>query len=376
MISVKEKSRIGTRLGYLSVGVNLLLFAVKLVLGILSNSVSILSDAFHTLSDILTSALVIVSFKISSKPSDLEHPFGHGRAEQIAAIVMATLLGVTAFELAKTSLGRLFDPAPIQASWWVAAVMLVTVFIKEWLARFTSRYSIRFGSDTLAGDAWHHRTDAISTLLVVAAIVLARYGITFMDGIVGILIGFYILYVAYGIVKRPVDLIMGQRTPPEVIFQIKKIGDEIPQIREVHDIIYHNYGNHQLVSLHIEVDEDMTLSEAHRVSEEMTTRIRDELGLHPTVHVDPMAKKTELHTLVERAIAEICKEHHLCESFHELRVSDSEAEIIILFDLQVNKEMSGKAQRELKRHITTLLKEQFPQIKHIRIEIDPLFVLE
>ncbi|NOY60934.1 MAG: cation transporter [Calditrichaeota bacterium] len=374
--SQKNKTRIGIRLGYMSVSINFLLFMLKLFLGFMSHSLAIISDAFHTLSDILTSFLVIISFKVSAKPSDPEHPFGHGRAEQITSIVMATLLGVTAVELAKVGIGRILHPAPIAATWLIAGLMAITVIIKEWMARYTQKYSARLDSGTLNADAWHHHSDAITTILVIIAIILARYGISLFDGIVGILIGFYILYIAYKIVKKPIDQIMGEPTPPGLTGDIKNLAAGVPEIRNIHDIIFHNYGNIRLVSLHIEVDENMALSKAHQIAEVLTGKLQKELDLYATVHVDPMSKKTSLHYEIEKKVAKFCVADNLCHSFHELRIVHDKKAVAIHFDLQIKREVSDTTKDELKGQITKSLKEQFPQIEKVEITIDPLFALE
>ena len=335
----------GTRLGYTSIFINLFLFVLKLVLGLASKSISIISDAFHTLSDTITSLLVVISFKISAKPSDPEHPFGHGRAEQITAIVMATLLGVTAYELVKSSVNRLLDPSEVNATFTIAAIMLATVFVKEGLARFTFKYSKELNSDTLSADAWHHRSDAISTILVVISIIFARFGFFFMDGLVGILVGFYILYTAYIIVKKPIDHIMGTPTPPGITGDIKKIGKTVNEINDLHDIIYHDYGSIRLVSLHIEVDENMTLQQAHCIAEEMTVKIKNELNLFATVHVDPMSPKTEMHRKIENLVSGYCREHDLCHAFHELRLKgEKEVEIEDRKDKRIKLEGTQQSQ--------------------------------
>jgi cation diffusion facilitator family transporter len=372
----KHRLRTGTRLGYLSIAINLFLFIIKLILGSISNSISIISDAFHTLTDTITSILVVFSFKISAKPSDPEHPFGHGRVEQITAIVMATLLGVTAFELLKTSIDRLFTPSKIEASFTIAAIMFATVLIKEGLAHYTKKYAEELKSDTLSADAWHHRSDAISTLIVIASIIIARFGYFFFDTIAGILIALYILYTAYIIVKKPIDHILGTPTPTDITLKIKNIGASIEQVLNLHDIIYHDYGAIKLVSLHIEVDENMPLNQAHQVAENVTHLIKENLEMYATVHVDPMSPKTEIHNEIENLIAKFCKSHDLCHSFHEVRFNDNEAEVNIFFELQINKQVSGKTQKALKQNLTENLKSSYPQIKQVKIEIDPLFLLE
>jgi len=372
----ENRTRIGIRLGYLSAGINFVLFILKLFLGFMSHSLAIISDAFHTLSDILTSFLVVFSFKISAKPSDPEHPFGHGRAEQITAIVMATLLGVTALELAKAGIERILHPAPIAATWIIAGLMTVTVIIKEWMAQYTQKYSARLDSGTLKADAWHHHSDAITTILVIIAVILAKYGVGLLDGIMGIIIGFYILYVAYKIVKKPIDQIMGEPTPPGLTGDIKNLAASMAEIRDIHDIIYHNYGTIRLVSLHIEVDENMTLSKAHQVAEVLTDKLQKELDLYATVHVDPMSEKTSLHYEIEKKVAEFCVADKLCHSFHELRIVHDKKTIAIHFDLQIKEEVSDTTKDELKRQIVKTLKEQFPQIEQVEITIDPLFALE
>jgi len=372
----KYRTKIGIRLGVASIGVNLLLSGIKFMLGFLSGSIAIISDAIHTLSDVLTSLLVVFSFKISAKPSDPEHPFGHGRAEQITAIVMATLLGVAGFELLKSGFESLSNPTAIKAGWKTVLVIGLTIPIKSALAAVTKHYSKKINSHTLEADAWHHQTDAISTLLVIFALVLSYFNFYIFDGIVGVLIGLYIFYIAYEIAKKPADTILGGPTPGHISGEIKKISSGIGEILDVHDIIYHDYGSNQLVSLHIEVNKEMTLSHAHQVAEHMTRLIREKLNIYATIHVDPMSPKTRFHHQVEEKLKDFCMSHNLCGSFHEMRLEEKNQKFKLYFELQILKEMPEKEKRAIKQELRTLLKNEFKQLEQINIFIDPLFALE
>ena len=165
------RTKIGVFQGWISVLVNGILFILKMAIGLMVGAVSVIADAIHTLSDVISSTVVIWGFKQAKKPADVEHPYGHGRAEYIATLIIAILLCVAGIEFIKVAIDRILHPEVVEAKWWMVVVLTATIILKEITAQYAEYLSSLIASGTLHADAWHHRSDAISSLLVVGAMV-------------------------------------------------------------------------------------------------------------------------------------------------------------------------------------------------------------
>ena len=206
------RSQIGKFQGWVSVFINSILFVIKFIIGIIIGSVSVIADAIHTLSDVISSGVVIWGFHEAEKPADSEHPYGHGRVEYIATLIIAILLIVTGIEFIRSSIGRVLNPSPISPAWWMIMIILATVFLKELTARYAEYLSHKISSGTLHADAWHHRADAISSLLVIVAMIAGKYGYHSVDGWAGIGVALFVIWTGFMIAKEAVDDIIG--APP------------------------------------------------------------------------------------------------------------------------------------------------------------------
>ena len=191
------RSSYGKLEGWVGIAGNLVLFAIKLYLGIVSGSTALLADAVHTLGDSITSAVVIAGFIMAAKPCDKEHPFGHERMESIAALVISNLLFVTGFELIIHSIRKIMHPSINRVSFTIMAIIAATIFAKEIMARFSYQLGEMIDSDALRADAMHHRTDVAATAMVLAALIGARFNLFFLDGIMGVVVSLIIFYSAY-----------------------------------------------------------------------------------------------------------------------------------------------------------------------------------
>lgn len=359
--------------GWASILLNLFLFLLKLAMGIISGSIGLLADAFHTLSDLATSVVVLISFRISGKPSDSEHPFGHGRAELVSAVIMATLLAATALELFKISVERLLQPVPFTAPWWIIAVLVLTILLKEGLALFSGYLARKIYSPTLKADAWHHHLDAVSTLFVVATFLFAHYHLPNMDGPAGIVISLIILYSAYGIAREPIDQLLGSAPGDRLLSRIEEIALSFPEVLGVHDIIVHRYGETTIISLHIEVDENLSLRKAHAITEKVDQAIRREMGAYVVVHADPVMERTGEYQSVERLLREFCEKQSGCDSFHDLRMESDEEKIRLSFDLVSNHQETHVDDGELMRQCEGFLRQKMGNVGDIRIKVEPKF---
>lgn len=283
-----KKSVYGYFEAILSITVNLMLFAVKLIFGILLNSIALLADAIHSLSDVITSFIVIFGFSISAKPPDEKHPFGHGRAEPIVSFVIASLLIVVGFEFFLNGFGRFREPVPIDTNWLIIILLVATIIIKEFLSRVSFTISKKIGSYSLKADAWHHRTDAISTALVILGFLLYRFELYYVDGIIGMIIALFIVYIGILIIKDAGSVLIGEAPSLSLIQEIKDIALSCNGITDVHHIHVHDYGGRLEITVHIRLKKDTHLDEAHDKASEVEMCLKDALkSAEVTVHVEP-----------------------------------------------------------------------------------------
>ncbi|MFC1501882.1 cation diffusion facilitator family transporter [bacterium] len=371
---LKVRSQYGSMEGWTSIVVNTLLFLLKGFFSLLTGSLSLLADAFHTLSDVSTSIIVLISFKISKKPADVSHPFGHGRMEAIATLIVAVLLLVIGFEIFKESIDRVVHPKPFGASWLVIIIIGVTVIIKELLAQFSRELGIRIKSDTLKADFWHHRTDAISSLLVLGAFIGQRFGLSRLDGLAGIGVAAMILYAGWEIARHGIDELLGQRPSDEMIVKIKNTVRLFPEVLGVHDLIIHHYGQAIIMSFHIVISEDRSLKSAHDLADRVTIRINDTFHTHTTVHLDPVNTKDPLRKKIDLFLENYLSSRLEKSSFHDLRTRGTKKKKQVLFDLSVDPQIPDNQVNTLKIELHKALLRAFPIVKDVFIEIEPKYV--
>jgi cation diffusion facilitator family transporter len=286
-----DRVRAGYTEGVVSIIVNSALFTIKLYFGVLYNSIALIADAVHTLSDSLTSLVVIIGFRVASKEPDSEHPFGHGRAELVAALIIGAALGFAAFELGVESFKKLQEASSLLFSPVLVLVLVASSIVKEALARWALKLADKYGSQSIRSDAWHHRSDAlVSGVLAVAVLIGREYW--WFDGLAGLVLSLYILYTAIKLVLESSSELIGRAPGEDVIRSIERVAKSAsPLVLGVHHVHVHRYGDHVEVTLHIDLPDEITLKEAHRVATLVEERIRSELGYEATVHAEPATSK-------------------------------------------------------------------------------------
>jgi len=282
-----DQSKLAARAGWISILINVLLFGLKYWAGIASGSVAIIADAWHTLSDSITSIIVVISVWIASRPADEKHPFGHGRAEILATTIIGVLLTVIAVEFSIESVQRLVHREAANYGTLAIVITSISVLAKEGLARYSIIIGKKTGSRSLKADAWHHRSDAISSVVILAGIFLNKY-IWWIDGAMGIVVTLLILHAAYGILREVFHAFLGEKPDKQIV---KKINDICTKHYESavypHHIHVHHYGEHTEMTLHIKLEKSLTLEGAHNITSMIEDDIRTELGIEATIHTEP-----------------------------------------------------------------------------------------
>jgi len=368
-----ERLRLGQLEGWLSIWVNFLLFVLKGILGLITGSIALVSDAFHTFSDMATSVVIILGFKYAGKEPDEEHPFGHGRLEQVSTLIVAVLLIVAGIEVARSAWERLFQNPEVHLTPLTLVLVAGTIIIKEWLAHFSSYLGRKIDSGALEADSWHHHTDALSTLLVLGAMWAAAYGVKYVDAVAGLLVVGIILYTGYRILRDSGSTLLGEKPDPQLVEQVVRTATGVEDVAGVHDIIINSYGSTLIITLHIEVDERLTLNHAHTVAERVEELLNNELGARTTVHIDPI----NFHDPLLREIRAVLSDPHFLEagmSVHDMRLVGEPPYQNLVFDLLHPPGLSRERRQWVSEQLQRRLKDKFPVLNQVVVHLESGYV--
>ncbi len=282
-----NRNQLGYRAGIVSIITNAGLFILKYWAGIVSGSVALIADAWHTLSDSLSSLIVIIGVKLSSRKPDREHPFGHGRWEELASIFIAFLLVLIAYDFLKESITKFRSGEEAEFGTFAIVVTVISVLSKEALARYSYAIAKRTGNSSLRADGWHHRSDALSSLVVLIGILLKDY-YWWIDSVLGFIISLMLFYAVYEIMKEAITRILGEKPSDELIRRIQEIihGSGYGQLHPHHFHI-HNYGRHKELTFHIKVDKSLNIEEGHAIATIIEKTIFRDLDIVTTIHIEP-----------------------------------------------------------------------------------------
>ncbi|MFN2312423.1 MAG: cation diffusion facilitator family transporter [Spirochaetia bacterium] len=280
-------ARLAALEGWTSIVVNTLLFVLKLWVGIVSGSVAIMADAWHTISDSLSSGVLLIGARTAVKPPDREHPFGHGRAELIASISIGVLLGVVGFNFIIEAGERLLAGESAEFGIPAIAVTVISVVAKEALAQFAFFAARSTKSAAMRAEAWHHRSDAITSALILIGILLGSE-LPWIDAAMALLVAVLLLRLAFEIVKDGALPLLGERPSPDLVSSLRDVADDVsPAIGDIHHLHLHRYGDHVEVTFHICLAGDMTVNASHDIVDLLEKALQERLGIAATVHVDP-----------------------------------------------------------------------------------------
>lgn len=284
--TVKKSLSVGKLNGILSIIGNVLLFTVKLWAGIISGSVALIADAWHTLSDSFSSLIMLIGFKISSKPADDEHPFGHGRAEVVSSLIIGILLILVGINFLYESFNRFINKEVASFGTIAIVVTIASIVVKELMAQYSFWAAGKTGFKSLRADGWHHRSDAISSLIILVGI-FASAKVWWIDAVLGFLVAGIIGFTGGRIFWETFLMLLGQRPDKNVKEEIIQISERITgrDLRH-HHFHVHVYGNHTEITFHIKLPGDMILSDSHEITKKLTRAIEEEMNIFATIYVD------------------------------------------------------------------------------------------
>ena len=351
---------------------NLLLFCGKLAVGTLSGSVSVTADAINNLSDASSSVISLIGFKMAEKPADADHPYGHARYEYLSGLMVSVLVLLIGVELLKGSIEKILHPAPVEFSFPVAAVLAASILIKLWMALFNRNLGKRIDSQTLSATAADSRNDAISTTAVLVAALISHFTKWELDGYMGAAVAVFILYSGFGLIRETLDPILGKPPKPEFVEQIREKIMRYPGVLGTHDLIVHDYGpGCQFASVHVEVAAEADVIASHDVIDNIERDIRNELGLHLVIHMDPIVTADPEINDLRTWLSDAVKSIDPALSIHDLRVVRGPTHTNLIFDCVAPQNLSI-SKTELCKRIMALARERDPSFFCV-ITIDDSF---
>ena len=358
-----EDVQVRTSYGVLSsiVGIfcNVLLFAAKFLIGVLMHSISVMADGFNNLSDAASSIISFIGVKMAEKPADEEHPFGHGRIEYIAALVVAFLVIEVGLSFLKSSIGKLKNPEEITFELIPFLILILSIGVKLWLAYFNTKLGKKIASKVMMATAADSMGDVITTSATILSILVCTFTGYNIDAIAGLVVSLIVMWAGVGIAKDTLEPLIGQAADPELAAKIKQEVESYDGITGTHDLIVHDYGpNRSMASIHAEVPRDVDIEASHEIIDRIEREVSKKLGIFLVIHMDPVEVRDERVLAVKDTVQKILYELDPEVTFHDFRMVWGEKRINLIFDVLVPFAYDKEKQKNLEKQICERITER------------------
>lgn len=330
------RTKQGAFAGRVGIFCNIVLFIIKVAAGILSGSVAITADAFNNLSDASSSVISLVAFKLSEKPADADHPYGHARFEYLSGLIMSILVCVIGIELFKTCFGKIITPEKTTLSLVSGAILVISVLVKLWMMVFYKKVGKNINSQVLFAAAADSRNDALSTFTVLISAVFVRVTGIEIDGYVGAAVAIFIIVGGFGLIKDTLDPLLGKAPDSGLTAHIQDKILSYDSVLGTHDLIIHDYGpGRMFASVHVEMPAEEDVIKSHDIIDNIERYFAEKENLHLIVHFDPISTKDEKVNRIREWLCEKVKEIHPTLSIHDFRMVEGTTHTNLIFDCVV-----------------------------------------
>lgn len=324
----ERRQRVGILSGRVGLVSNLFLFVIKLIAGLMSGSISIVTDAMNNLGDSASSVITLFGFRAASKPADKEHPFGHERSEYISGMIISIIIIYVGLQFLSSSFNQIMHPTPLNTSELVFVLLIVSIVIKVLQGQFYRKMAKEIQSNTLQNSAQDSINDVYITTMVLVSSLVETWTGWQIDGYAGGLLSLFIIYSGIQAIRDSIDDLLGKRPSKVEIRQMKDLLDQYDNIVGYHDLLVHSYGpNQTFATIHIEIDDSWNLTRAHHLIDCIEEDFKHKLGVELVCHLDPIAIQNEHDTAIYRQVKAILKDFNL--KFHDFKVEHQ----TILFDI-------------------------------------------
>lgn len=370
------RTQYGILSSFVGIGCNVLLFAVKMVIGILMHSIAVTADAFNNLSDAASSIVSYIGVKMASKPADKDHPFGHGRIEYIAAFIVAFLVIQVGFSFLKSSIGKIRNPEEISFQMVSFCILVLSVGVKLWMALFNRKLGNRINSKVMLATSADSLGDVVTTSSTILSILISYLTGFNVDAYAGILVSLIVMWAGISIAKDTLEPLIGGAIDPELYEKITELVNAYDGIEGTHDLIVHNYGpNQSMASIHAEVPRDVDIEISHEIIDKIEREVSKKLGILLVIHMDPVEVNDDRVLKTKAQVEEVIKGIDPALSFHDFRMVWGEKQINLIFDLVVPYDYDENSQNQICHEVMEKIQAADPRYQCV-ISIDRSFVGE
>lgn len=331
----RVRQQYGILCGIVGIFLNIFLFAGKLFVGVLSHSIAIMADAFNNLSDAGSSLILLFGFRLAGQKPDPEHPFGHGRLEYVAGLIVSMIIMVMAVELMRSSGQKILHPEEVIWHTGTLVMLVVSILVKLYMFTYNRSYGKKIASAAMGATALDSISDAVATFVVLISTVVSHFTGLQIDGVCGMLVGIFIMYAGISAARDTINPLLGQPAEECFVERVHEIVLSRKEILGMHDLVVHNYGpGRTMLSLHAEVPVDGSLVELHEVIDEVEHQISDELGCSAVIHIDPIWAKDEETQKMKKEMEADLKLMDPSLALHDFRVVRCTGHMKLFFDIQ------------------------------------------
>ncbi len=365
----KQRQTYGMLCGIVGILFNTLLFAGKFMAGSISRSIAITADAFNNLSDAGSSAVTFVGFKMAGSKPDTKHPFGHGRIEYLAGLIVSAAILIMAFELIRDSVIKILHPVETEFSVIAVVILVISILVKLYMASYNRRIGGKIDSAAMKAAATDSLSDALATTVVLAATVIGYFWKIHIDGYCGVLVGIFIFYAGISAAKDTLNPLLGQPPEEEFVKDIYRIVMAHEGIRGIHDLIVHDYGpGRQMISLHAEVAADEDILQIHDLIDRIESELKEKLYCEAVIHMDPVVVDEQTEHMRSNLKAMV---HQLGEGFsmHDFRMVPGKTHTNLIFDVVVPFECKH-SDEEVIALLEQKVKEKIEGTYFLKVQID------
>ncbi|HBI63315.1 MAG TPA: cation-efflux pump [Lachnospiraceae bacterium] len=352
---------------------NIILFGIKVFAGVITGSVAITADAFNNLSDAASSVITLAGFKFAGMKPDKEHPFGHGRFEYISGLIVAISIILMGFELARSSVEKIFHPEAVTAETAATVILIISVLTKLYMAAYNYRIGKKINSSAMRATGMDSLSDAAATSVVLIAMGFMEITGINIDGYCGMLVALFILWAGYQAAKETVSPLLGGRPDEEFIKQVRDIVLSHDKIVGIHDMIVHDYGpGRVMISLHAEVPGEEDIFKLHEIIDHIEMELERKLQCNCVIHMDPIESRNEVVNAMRQGVAKIVRSIDEELTIHDFRMVTGESRTNLIFDVVLPQEFN-MTEEEIRQEVQERVLEKYPNHYSV-IKIEKAYV--
>ena len=367
------RERYGVLSGGVGIFLNLLLSLGKFFAGVVTGSIAVTADAFNNLSDAGSSVVTLVGFKLAGQKADDGHPFGHGRIEYLAGLLVSLLILMVGVELGKTSIEKIIQPQEVAFSILSVGILVCSILIKLWMSLFNRKLGKRIHSAAMQATATDSLSDVVATSAVLAGTLIGHFAHVSIDGWIGVVVAVFILRAGWGAAKDTLNPLLGTAPDPELVKAIQQLVLSHEQVVGMHDLVIHDYGpGRRMCSFHAEVPEGDDIMEAHDAIDHIEREIQEKFGIETTAHMDPIATGDSEVARLREQVSELVREIDPDMSIHDFRLTRGPRHSNLIFDVVVP-HRCRLSDEEIRRRITEAAEQVVPGC-YVVLQLDRSYV--